>query len=85
MSKIEKLIHRLHSKPKDFTWDEMKKVLKHYHYEEISSGITGGSRRRFVNPKNIVISLHEPHPARVLKRYQLDIVIEHLKKNDSLV
>ncbi len=79
MSKIEKLIDRLHSKPKDFTWEEMIKILRYFHYEEISAGRTGGSRRRFINHKNVVISLHEPHPQRVLKKYQLDIIIEHLK------
>lgn len=80
MSKIEKLIERLHSKPKDFTWDEMKKVLKHYGYEEIYTGRTGGSRRKFVHENCTVISLHEPHPRNILKSYQLDIVIEHLKQ-----
>ena len=28
MSKIDKLIERLKSKPKDFSWDEMLKVFK---------------------------------------------------------
>ncbi|MFK7050416.1 hypothetical protein [Flavobacterium columnare] len=49
MSKIEKLIERLKSKPKDFTWEEMLKVLKYYEYEELSKGKTGGARRKFVN------------------------------------
>ena len=78
MSKIEKLIGRLLSRPKDFTWEEMIKVLKHYGYEEMAKGKTGGSRRKFVNEDNVIISLHEPHPKNILKSYQLDIVIEHL-------
>lgn len=78
MSKIEKLIERLRSKPKDFTWEELKKVLKHYGYEEMSKGKTGGSRRKFANQDNTIISLHEPHPQNILKSYQLTIVIEHL-------
>lgn len=78
MSKIEKLIERLRSKPKNFTWEELKKVLKHYGYEEMSKGKTGGSRRKFVNQDNTIISLHEPHPQNILKSYQLTIVIEHL-------
>lgn len=44
MSKIEKLIERLRSNPRDFTWEEFKKVLKHYGYEEMTKGKTGGSR-----------------------------------------
>jgi hypothetical protein len=42
-------------------------------------GKTGGSRRKFVNDENNIISLHEPHPQKVLKAYQIDIIIEHLK------
>ena len=46
MSKIDKLIERLKSKPKDFSWDEMLKVLNHCGYNQISQGKTGGSRRK---------------------------------------
>lgn len=79
MSKIEKLIEKLKSKPKDFTWDEMMKILKHFGFEQISKGKTSGSRRKFVNEKNQIICLHEPHPQNVLKLYQLAIIIEYLE------
>ncbi len=78
MSKIEKLLARLLLRPKDFTWEELKKVLKYYGYEEMPKRKTGGSRRKFVNENNMIISLHGPHPQNILKAYQLDIVIEHL-------
>ncbi len=78
MSKIEKLILRLQSLPKDFTWEELKKVLKHFGYKEVSKGKTGGSRRKFVNNKGQIISLHEPHPQNILKAYQLEIVLKYL-------
>jgi predicted RNA binding protein YcfA (HicA-like mRNA interferase family) len=78
MSKIEKLIGRLQSRPKDFTWEEIKKVLKHYGYEEVPKGKTGGSRRKFMNEDNVIISLHEPHPKNILKSYQLETIIQHL-------
>lgn len=80
MRKADKLLERLYSKPKDFTWEEMKKVLRHYGYEEIDNGKTGGSRRKFVSEDGTVISLYEPHPRNILKSYQLDIVIAHLKR-----
>ena len=79
MSKVEKLIEQLKSKPKDFTWDEALKVLNYYGYKQLAQGKTGGSRRKFVNDNKDVISLHEPHPQKVLKGYQLDTIIEHLK------
>ena len=55
MSKVEKLIEQLKSKPKDFTWDEAVKVLNYYGYKQLK----GGSRRKFVNDNIVVISLHE--------------------------
>jgi len=79
MSKIDKLIEKLKSKPKDFTWDELLKVLNHFEFKQIGQGKTGGSRRKFVNDNKEVIILHEPHPQKVLKSYQLDIIIECLK------
>ncbi len=79
MSKIEKLIEKLKTKPKDFTWNELLKILNYFGYELIPQGRTGGSRRKFVNEYNQIISLHEPHPQKVLKGYQLDIIIDYLK------
>lgn len=79
MSKVEKLIKKLKLRPKDFTWDEMLKVLNYFGFEQIAQGKTSGSRRKFVNDEKQIISLHEPHPQKVLKSYQLDIIIDYLK------
>lgn len=79
MSKVEKLIEKLKSKPKDFTWDEMIKVLNCFGFEQMAQGKTGGSRLKFMNGNKQIISLHEPHPQKVLKWYQLDIIIDFLK------
>lgn len=78
MGKIEKLIERLLSNPKDFTWDELVKLLAYYGYEEKKGGKTGGSRRKFVDAELHVISLHKPHPSNVMKTYAVNIVIEQL-------
>lgn len=78
MSKIEKLIERLKSEPKDFTWDELTKVLAHFGYSEMKKGKTGGSRRKFIDTNNNIISLHKPHPGNILKGYAIKQIIEHL-------
>lgn len=78
MSKIEKLIERLKSEPKDFTWDELTKVLAHFGYSEMKKGKTGGSRRKFIDINNTIISLHKPHPGNILKGYAIKQIIEHL-------
>ncbi|MGI9256406.1 MAG: hypothetical protein ACR2PY_05675 [Salinispira sp.] len=49
MSKIEKLTLRLQSKPKDFTWQELKKILANFGYEEKSKSKVGGSRVKFIH------------------------------------
>jgi len=80
MSKIEKLIKKLLSNPKNFTWDELVRLLNHFEYFEISKkGKTGGSRRKFVNDTGDIINLHKPHPLPIIKTYIIKQIIEHLK------
>ncbi|WEK18594.1 MAG: type II toxin-antitoxin system HicA family toxin [Candidatus Pedobacter colombiensis] len=81
MSKIEKLLARLYSKPKDFTWQEAIRILNHYGFEEIKRGKTGGSRRKFANKYKDVISIHEPHPGNILKSYQIDLIQQQLNQH----
>ena len=80
MTKREKVLERLLSKPKDFTWDELTKVLKDFGYEQDNAGKTSGSRARFISSVYAPMSLHRPHPKPVLKRYQLDDVINLLRQ-----
>ena len=84
MTKREKLLDRFLLKPKDFTWSELCKVLNGFGYEQISAGKTGGSRARFVNENYPPIILHKPHPKPVLKRYQLEDIINLLKQEKLL-
>jgi hypothetical protein len=84
MGKIDKLIERLLSYPKDFTWEELKKILAHFGYDEIKKGKTGGSRRKFADKENNIICLHEPHPAKILKDYAVKEVVNHLKEKGKL-
>ena len=87
MSRTEKLLQRLLSEPKDFTWEELVKLLAWYGFAELKKGKTGGSRRKFADHQRRVIILHKPHPGNVVKEYAIRQVIEHLKdkgyiKND---
>lgn len=84
MSRQEKLINRLLSVPKDFTWEELSKVLAVFGYEEFTGGKTGGSRRRFVDQTKNVITLHKPHPGNIVKQYALREVILHLKEKGHI-
>jgi hypothetical protein len=72
-------------KPKDYTFDEMKKLLTGLGYREIRSGKTLVSRVAFFHEgKKHLIRLHKPHPSKILKRYQLDLVEKELRKKEIL-
>jgi hypothetical protein len=68
MAQNQKLLKRLISGPKDFTWNELTSVLSHFGYKEMKTGKTGGSRRRFVGEDNHILLFHKPHPGNILKR-----------------
>jgi len=81
MGKVERLLNRFLTKPKEFTYDELKRLLRAFGYEEIKAGRTSGSRVTFYNVKTKhVIKLHKPHPKPMLKRYQLDDIENALRK-----
>lgn len=84
MAKIEKLIEKLLSKPTDFTWEELIKILAHFGYRELRKGKTGGSRRRFADDENNIITLHKPHPRNILKPYTVKDVVAHLKERGKI-
>ncbi len=43
MTRRDKLVARLKGRPKDFTWDELVKLLEGLGYAEAVRGKTGGS------------------------------------------
>ncbi len=80
MSRKEKLIKRLCSRPKD----ELQRLLESQGYSLTKQGKTGGSRRRFVHLTAAPITLHKPHPSNVIKMYIIDDVIHLLKQEDLI-
>ncbi len=85
MTKIDKLIERLLSIPKDFTYTELCKILNNFGYIEVTKGKTSGSRVMFIHDKaETPIRLHKPHPKPVLKEYVIKQVIDELKKENFI-
>ena len=84
MSRKEKLIKRFLSCPKDFAWEELVSLLIGLGFEEASTGKTSGSQRRFINEIGVIITLHKPHPQNILKRYQIEQIIEILRGEELL-
>ena len=76
MGQNQKLLAKLKKRPKDFTWGELITLLKSLGYKEKKTGKTGGSRRRFIHATAPAITLHKPHPGRIVKRYVIDDILE---------
>ena len=83
MSQKDKLIVRLKSKPKDFTFDEAKSLLDSCGYVMSTSGKTSGSRVCFIRGKKI-FRMHKPHPRKELLSYQIKELIDELKQEGLL-
>lgn len=84
MSKLEKEIERLKSKPKDYTYEEAKSLLNKLGYIENNKGMTSGSRIAFVNNNNMKIELHRPHPNNIVKLYKVKDILEKLKERGEI-
>lgn len=80
MGQKEKLIQRLKSKPKDFTFDDVETLLKYLDYIRSNKGKTSVSRVMFVSDEHGSILLHKPHPQKELKAYQIKQLIEILEQ-----
>lgn len=83
MSSSKKLKDRLYTFPKDFTWNELARVLANSGYHEMKSGAT--SARKFKDERNHIINLHKPHPGNIVKSYVVKYVVEELKVKDKEV
>lgn len=82
MGTKDKLLLRFRSKPKDFTFGELKRLLQSFGYNEDQGS---GSRVVFINSAiNHKIKLHKPHPENILKRYQLDLIEKELRNKNIL-
>lgn len=78
MTKVEKLIDRIKRKPKDFSFDELRKLLSVLGYSEKQGA---GSRVVFINEKlDHKIKLHKPHPGNLLRHYQLELISRELRQ-----
>ena len=81
MSKFDKLVDRLKGRPTDFTWNDAVRVLERCGFELIKRKGTGrASHRRFLRPDGNYFHIAEPHPGSILKRYQVDALLEVLRE-----
>ena len=85
MGKKEKLIAKLKSNPKDFTFEEAESLLGYLSYTRSNKGKTSGSRVMFTSDEHEAkILLHKPHPRKELLSYQIRQLIDILEQEGLL-
>lgn len=81
MGQKDKLIAKLRSNPKTFTFDDAESLLGFLSYRRSNKGKTSGSRVMFVSDEyRTKILLHKPHPRKELLEYQVKQLIEQLEQ-----
>ena len=84
MGTKEKLLERLKSLPKDFTFDEAERLLNLFGYVKSNKGKTSGSRVLFFKDGYIPVFMHRPHPQNVLKGYAVKQLLNELINNGDI-
>ncbi len=84
MGQKEKLVQRLKSKPKDFTFDEAETLMRFLGYARSDKGRTNGSRVMFASDNHPPILLHKPHPRKELLAYQIKQLLDMLEQEGLL-
>ncbi len=82
MSRRKKTVDRLLSRPSDYEWDELALLMDSFGYELKTSG---GSGRKFIHREtHATLFMHQPHPAKILKAYQVREAIRFLKQEKHI-
>ena len=84
MGQKEKLLLRLKSRPKDFTFSEAETLLGFLGFSRDDKGRTSGSRVMFFHPDHPPVMLHRPHPRKELLAYQVHQLIDYLQQEGIL-
>lgn len=85
MGQKEKLISKLKSSNKSFSFDDAEKLLGYFGYYRSNKGRTSGSRVMFISEDHgNKILLHKPHPRKELLEYQIKQLIEQLEQEGLL-
>ena len=79
MGKKDKLLERLKSNPKDFTFNEACTLLESLGYTVSTGGKTSGSRVKFYRGSK-VFTMHRPHQRKELLEYQVKEIISELRE-----
>ena len=81
MGQKEKLIAKLKTNTKTFTFEDAETLLGFFTYYRSNKGKTSGSRVMFISDTyHAKIMLHKPHPRKELLSYQVKQLREQLEQ-----
>ena len=81
MGTKEKLIERFLTLPKDFTYEEVKRLFGILGYVEKTKGGTSGSRVEFVSTDELSsYIMHKPHPSNIIKGYAMKQMLSFIRE-----
>ena len=81
MGQKEKLLERFRTRPKDFTIDELVRLLGYLDFVLDNKGKTSGSRLLFKSDQHSLrIMIHKPHPGNELRDYQIKQILALLEQ-----
>lgn len=82
MGTKDKLIERFLTLPKDFTYDEVKRLFGLFGYHEENKGSTSGSRVEFISEdQKCSYIMHKPHPSNIIKSYVMKQLFTYIRDN----
>ena len=88
LSQFEKLWKRFLLVPSDFTYEELRKIMKHYGYSENNKGKTSGSRVGFIKRDDVektTILLHKPHGSDAyVRKAAIRSIIAAMERNGDI-
>lgn len=84
MGTKEKLLERIKTLPKDFTFEEATRLLLLCGYKLENKGKTSGSKVLFIDNAHRKILLHKPHPGNILKGYAIKEIVDKLQRNGNI-
>lgn len=84
MGQKDKLIKKLKSKPRDFTFDEAESLLNYLSFTRSDKSKTSGSRVKFTSEDHGAVLLHKPHPRKEPLEYQVKQLREKLEQEGLL-
>ncbi|MBO6082531.1 MAG: type II toxin-antitoxin system HicA family toxin [Bacteroidales bacterium] len=77
MSTKEKLVRRFCQLPKDFTFEELIRLMHFFGFELDNKGSSSGSRVAFVR-NDMTLDMHRPHPGNIIKPKTLKYIYDYL-------